>query len=171
MNGVCHSQYELYFCLVSQGPIHTSRQNRNCLWNIYTKILYDDNFCFEKYYPHWKLLTLIRPLHLTTPVFVNGKNNGFTTNDWQEKHISVYLVKFVCTSCVGQNFKNRNKPSVFVKCCWWQKIVKINSFFASVDRPLFFFIKADISLKNRTSKEQWQIWWFGQMVTSAKIVC
>ena len=24
-----------------------------------------------------------------------GKNNGFTTNDWQEKHIFVYLVDFV----------------------------------------------------------------------------
>ena len=24
-----------------------------------------------------------------------GKNNGFTTNDWREKHIFVYLVDFV----------------------------------------------------------------------------
>ena len=111
------------------------RQNRNCLWNIYTKKLYDDNFCFEKYYPHWKLLTLIRPLHLTTLAFVNGKNNGFTTNDWQEKHISVYLVNFACTSCLGQNFSKCNKPSVFVKVGDDSKIVQINSFFISADRP------------------------------------
>ena len=43
--------------------------------------LYGDNFCFEKIFPHWKLLTLIGPLHLIPLAFGNGKNNGFTTND------------------------------------------------------------------------------------------
>ena len=32
--------------------------------------------------------------YLTTLAFVNGENNGFTTNDWQEKHIIVYLIDF-----------------------------------------------------------------------------
>ena len=33
-------------------------------------------------------------LNLTTLAFLNGNNNGFTTNDWQEKHIIVYLIDF-----------------------------------------------------------------------------
>lgn len=45
-------------------------------------------------YPHWKYLLPNRPLHLTTFVIVNGKNNGLTTNDFQAKHIFVYLVDF-----------------------------------------------------------------------------
>ena len=32
--------------------------------------------------------------HLTTLACDNGENNGFTTNDWQEKHIIVYLIDF-----------------------------------------------------------------------------
>ena len=40
--------------------------------------LYGDSFCFEKNYMHWKLFTLNRPSHLLS---LNGKNNGFTTND------------------------------------------------------------------------------------------
>lgn len=68
-------------------------------------------------------MNLIRLLHLTTIAFVNGKNNGFTTNDGQEKHISVYLVDFARASCLGQNFSKRNKPSVFVKVGDDSKIV------------------------------------------------
>ena len=33
-------------------------------------------------------------LNLTTFALVNGKNNGLTTNDLQEKHITVYLIDF-----------------------------------------------------------------------------
>lgn len=46
-------------------------------------------------YPHWKYLLQNRPLHLTTFVIVNGKNNGLTTNVLQEKHSFVYLVDFL----------------------------------------------------------------------------
>ena len=27
--------------------------------------------------------------------YINGKNNGFTTNDWQETHVFIYFVAFV----------------------------------------------------------------------------
>ena len=46
-------------------------------------------------YAHWKYLLQNRPLHLTTFVIVNGKNNDLTTNILQEKHIFVYLVDFL----------------------------------------------------------------------------
>ena len=110
-----NANFEKHGCIHSyvNGPFRTSRQNRNCLWNIYTKKLYDDNFCFEKYYPHWKLLTLIRPLHLTTLAFVNGKNNGFTTNDWQEK---------LGRLCTGQSQTISDNP--FVALVWKQLMTK-----------------------------------------------
>ena len=62
--------------------------------------LYGDNFCFEQIYPYsWKLQSLIRSFTCTSDntYICYGKNNGFTTkfNDWQEKHIFVYLVDFV----------------------------------------------------------------------------
>ena len=44
----------------------------------------------------WYLLTFIGPFKsLWTLAFVHGKNNGFKTNDWQEKYILVYLIDFV----------------------------------------------------------------------------
>ena len=52
---------------------------------------------------------------------LNGKNNGFTTNDWQEKkHVFVYLVDFV--QCLhGTNFAR----SAFEDCPVWGKNCKI----------------------------------------------
>ena len=85
-------------------------------------------------YPHWKYLLQNRPLHLTTFVIVNGKNNGLTTNVLQEKHIFVYLVDFLPVFTPGllpkanfsseplkivcsqtKSVKKREKPSAFVK--------------------------------------------------------
>ena len=91
--------------------------------------LYGDNFCFEKPYPHWKLFTLIRPLHLTTLAFVKEKNNGFAGNDRQETRIFVYLVDFV-QLLPGANFAGgsfENSPD-------WDNICKIVA-----NYPHFFF--------------------------------
>ena len=53
--------------------------------------------CFEQIYPYsWKLQSVIRPFRCTSDntCICYGRNNGFTKNDWQEKHIFVYLVDF-----------------------------------------------------------------------------
>ena len=82
--------------------------------------MYDDNFCFEKINPHctgnYLLLTGLRSSHLW---LLNGKNNGFTTNDWQEKHVFVYLVDFV-EYLPGTNFVR----GVFEDCPVSDKICK-----------------------------------------------
>ena len=96
----------------------------------------------------WKNLSALETITSDNNLlFFKGKNNSFTTNDWQEKHIFVYLVNFASfyweqilsmapfkISCLGQNLYNLNKPSAFAKHWWWQKI-SLTAFFASADGP------------------------------------
>lgn len=99
----------LYTCLALLGTIWNFNEN-----SVLCKILYVDNFCFEKIYPRWKLFTVSRPSHPSLP---SGKNNhGFSTNDLQEKHNFVYLVgcprRLRRLSGLGQKLV---KPSAFVR--------------------------------------------------------
>ena len=90
-------------------------------------------FLLWKNYPHWKRphVTPIRLLHLTTLAFVNGKNNGFTTSDWQEIHLCLFSlfcpvilsVKPLKIVSPGTKFvKSLQTICIFCKCWWWHKI-------------------------------------------------
>ena len=61
--------------------------------------MYGDNFCFEQIIPTHESYGLLsgRYMYISSDNtrICYGKNNGFTTNDWREKHIFVYLVDFV----------------------------------------------------------------------------
>ena len=85
-----------------------------------------------------------RPSH---PSLLNGKNDSFTKNDWQEKHI-VYLVDFFQflpgVNCVSGALMIVPSQTKFVKsrqtiricwASWWQKICLIKQRFNYADRP------------------------------------
>lgn len=70
------------------GPIRTGRQIWNGISTSKPNIIMMTIFVMKKFIRTGNYLLLLhesRPLHLS---LLNGKNDGFTKNDWQEKHIS-----------------------------------------------------------------------------------
>ena len=95
------------------------------------------------------LETINRPSRLS---LLNGKNNGFTANDWQ-KNTHFHLFNWFCpvftqdkqilSTAPLKIILSRTKfvklqqikPYAFVKHWWWQTICLNKHFFARADRP------------------------------------
>ena len=86
--------------------------NRKSVW---CQFLFQRNLSAqETIYSYWAV-------SFDGTLFVNGKNNGFTTNDWQEKHfLFIYLILF-----------SFNQDKFCPWCLWifpvWDKICKIKT--------------------------------------------